>query len=127
MAKEIILEEDKLLITKTNEEGEIIYVNEEFCRISKYDYDSIIGKNHNIFRHCEMPKEVFEDLWKTLKSGMAWKGIVKNITKSGDYYWVKAIVYPSVKINGEVNYISVRKRPSKEEISQAIKSYLNLK
>jgi len=74
-----------------------------------------------------MPKAAFEDMWKTIKSGKVWKGIVKNRTKDGGYYWVNATAYPSRTVNGEIRYISVRVKPTKEEIQTAEKLYSKLR
>jgi aerotaxis receptor len=73
-----------------------------------------------------MPSAAFADLWKTVQSGKVWTGIVVNKTKSGGYYWVKANVYPSKNGDGSIKYISVRVRPSSQEIEDAIKLYPTL-
>ena len=85
--------------------------------------DELIGKAHNTVRHSDMPKWAFEDLWRTLKSGKTWKGIVKNITKDGGYYWVNATAFPSRNSDGTIRYVSVRVKPTKEEIEIAKKLY----
>lgn len=74
-----------------------------------------------------MPKAAFEDLWKTVKAGKIWNGIVKNRTKNGGFYWVNATAYPSKTRNGEIRYISVRVKPTKEEIEKAEKLYKTMK
>ena len=70
-----------------------------------------------------MPSWAFEDLWKTIKSGNIWKGIVKNYTKDGNFYWVNATAFASKTKDGEIKYISVRVKPTKEEIQNAKKLY----
>ncbi|WP_241674688.1 methyl-accepting chemotaxis protein [Candidatus Methylobacter oryzae] len=108
-----------LLVTRTDLKGVITYANDEFVAISGFSRDEIIGAEHNIVRHPDMPPAAFEDLWKTLRALRPWNGIVKNRTKSGDYYWVDANVMPVFK-NGKVHeYLSVRRAPSREKIEQA--------
>ena len=86
-----------------------------------------IGHPHNLVRHQDMPKTAFKDLWSTVKSGKVWKGIVKNATKDGDYYWVNATAYKVVKSNGEERFISVRVKPTTEQINIASELYKTMR
>ncbi|WP_066345689.1 PAS domain-containing protein [Aliarcobacter cryaerophilus] len=117
------LEKNTIIVSQTNEKGEIIFANNDFCKIAGFSLDELIGKAHNTVRHSDMPKWAFEDLWRTLKSGKTWKGIVKNRTKDGGYYWVNATAFPSRSSDGTIRYISVRVKPAKEEIEIAKKLY----
>lgn len=117
------LEKNTIIVSQTNEKGEIIFANNDFCKIAGFSLDELIWKAHNIVRHSDMPKWAFEDLWRTLKSGKTWKGIVKNITKDGGYYWVNATAFPSRNSDGTIRYVSVRVKPTKEEIEIAKKLY----
>ncbi|QNK86017.1 PAS domain-containing protein [Aliarcobacter cryaerophilus] len=117
------LEKNTIIVSQTNEKGEIIFANNDFCKIAGFSLDELIGKAHNIVRHSDMPKWAFEDLWRTLKSGKTWKGIVKNITKDGGYYCVNATAFPSRNSDGTIRYVSVRVKPTKEEIEIAKKLY----
>ncbi|MEM5559087.1 PAS domain-containing protein [Aliarcobacter cryaerophilus] len=117
------LEKNTIIVSQTNEKGEIIFANNDFCKIAGFSLDELIGKAHNTVRHSDMPKWAFEDLWRTLKSGKTWKGIVKNRTKDGGYYWVNATAFPSRSSDGTIRYISVRVKPTKEEIEIAKKLY----
>ncbi|QNM88486.1 PAS domain-containing protein [Aliarcobacter cryaerophilus] len=117
------LEKNTIIVSQTNEKGEIIFANNDFCKIAGFSLDELIGKAHNTVRHSDMPKWAFEDLWKTLKSGKTWKGIVKNRTKDGGYYWVNATAFPSRNSDGTIRYVSVRVKPTKEEIEIAKKLY----
>lgn len=117
------LEKNTIIVSQTNEKGEIIFANNDFCKIAGFSLDELIGKAHNTVRHSDMPKWAFEDLWRTLKSGKTWKGIVKNRTKDGGYYWVNATAFPSRNSDGTVRYVSVRVKPTKEEIEIAKKLY----
>ena len=72
----------------------ITYVNRAFIEVSGYEEDELLGKNHNIVRHPDMPPEGFADLWACIKAGIPWRGLVKNRCKNGDFYWVEAYVTP---------------------------------
>ena len=124
--KEITIPNDSLIVTETNEQGIIIFAGKDFCEISGYTKDELEGNPHNMVRHTFMPKGAFKDLWSTVKDGNTWKGIVLNKAKNGDHYWVKANVYPISLSNGKIKYISVRIKPSREEITSAIKLYNTL-
>ncbi|QKF73779.1 PAS sensor-containing signal transduction protein [Aliarcobacter faecis] len=123
MSKEVFLEQETIIVSQTNEKGIIIFANADFCTISGYELEELVGNPHNMVRHKDMPKWAFEDLWKTIKSGKIWKGIVKNRTKDGGYYWVNATVFPSKSVDGSIRYISVRVKPTKEEIENAENLY----
>lgn len=116
-----------MIVSETNEKGIITYANDDFCKIAGFSRDELIGNPHNMVRHKDMPKAAFEDLWNTIKNGKIWKGIVKNRTKDGGYYWVNATAYPSKTVNGEKRFISVRVKPTEQEILDAIESYSKLK
>ena len=126
MNKETRMAEDMIIVTETDAKGIIKFANEDFCKIAGYKLEELLGNPHNMVRHPDMPKEAFLDLWKTIQSGNIWKGIVKNRTKDGGYYWVNATAYPSKKVDGELRYISVRVKPTEDEISNAIKLYATL-
>ncbi len=123
MSKEVFLEQETIIVSQTDEKGIIIFANADFCTISGYELEELVGNPHNMVRHKDMPKWAFEDLWKTIKSGKIWKGIVKNRTKDGGYYWVNATVFPSKSVDGSIRYISVRVKPTKEEIENAENLY----
>ena len=111
------------ILSTTNPKGIITYINDDFIDISGFTEEELLGKNHNVVRHPEMPPAAFEDLWKTVKTGHPWMGIVKNRCKNGDHYWVDAFVTPIVE-NGEVKeYQSVRTKPQKEYVERAESLY----
>ena len=126
MNKEIKLSRDMMIVSETDSKGSIVYANSDFCKIAGYSKEELIGKPHNYVRHSDMPKAAFADLWKTIQSGNIWNGIVKNKTKSGDYYWVNATAFSSKNSKGEVRYVSVRVKPTDEEIENAINLYKTL-
>ncbi|PKO88576.1 MAG: hypothetical protein CVU16_13680 [Betaproteobacteria bacterium HGW-Betaproteobacteria-10] len=106
--REVLFPPNTYLVSRTDLKGTIIFANEAFVEISGFSRDELIGKNHNLVRHPDMPAAAFKDLWATVKSGLPWRGLVKNRCKNGDYYWVEAFVVP-LKKNGEIiGYQSVR-------------------
>lgn len=97
------------IVSKTDTHGIITYVNDEFCRISEYTRNELMGHPHNIVRHTDMPKGAFREMWQTLKSKQSWRGIIKNRTKSGSTYVVKALIKPILNKEGEVvEYMAIR-------------------
>lgn len=126
MNKEIQLNKDTMIVSETDVKGVILYANDDFCTIAGYSKDELIGQSHNIVRHKDMPKVAFKDLWEHMKAKKVWHGIVKNSTKEGNYYWVNATAYSVTKENGENRLLSVRVKPTKEEIQDAIELYKTL-
>ena len=115
------------LISTTDAKGSVTTFNNEFLEISGFDKDELLGKNHNVVRHPDMPPEAFADLWQTTKHGQSWMGIIKNRCKNGDYYWVDAFVSP-ISDNGQINeYQSVRAKPSAERVKRAEEAYTKIK
>ena len=105
--EEVIFGEDEELVSVIDKRGVIQYANPEFCRVSGFTQEELVGKNHNIVRHPDMPKQAFADMWSKLQSGRSWRGAVKTV-KDGRYYWVDAFVTPVFE-NGEPHgYQSVR-------------------
>lgn len=124
--REVLMKPGTILVTRTNLKGVITYANDAFIEISGFSKDELIGANHNVVRHPDMPPAAFKDLWMCLKAGLPWTAPVKNRTKTGDYYWVEANVTPVFK-NGKVHeYLSVRYAPSREQIAQAESLYEKL-
>lgn len=107
--------ENELIVSRTDFDGNITYVNETFANISGYEVDELIGKPHNIIRHPDMPKSAFEDMWKTIKSGKTWEGYVKNLRKDRGYYWVYAQVSTVIKDGKAIGYKSIREPVSQEK------------
>jgi len=126
MNNEITYSKDIMIVSETNMKGIILYANEDFCNIAGYSKNELIGQPHNILRHSDMPKAAFKDLWEHVKADKLWNGIVKNRAKNGDYYWVNATVFGVVKKDGEKRLISVRVKPTKEEVDFAIELYKTL-
>ena len=110
--KEQLFGESEELVSSTDLKGSITYANETFCNIAQFSSDELVGKNHNMVRHPDVPPAAFGDLWSNLKLGKPWRGVVKNRCKNGDHYWVDAFVMPVFE-NGKIcAYESVRVKPS---------------
>jgi methyl-accepting chemotaxis protein len=124
---EHLVPEDITIISETDLQGLITYVNEDFIRISGYSENELIGKPHNIVRHPDMPEAGFEDLWKTLSAGQSWMGVVKNRCRNGDYYWVNSFVAPQRKDGQITGYLSVRTAPSREQVELADTVYRQIR
>ncbi|MEN6629729.1 MAG: methyl-accepting chemotaxis protein [Sulfuricella sp.] len=116
----------RLIVSKTDLKGITTYANDLFIELSGFSREELIGKNHNIVRHPDMPPQAFAWLWDTIKKGQPWRGTVKNRCKNGDHYWVDAFVVPVRKNNEIVGYMSVRTEPSREQISGADALYKQL-
>lgn len=125
-AQETLVGDSDELVSTTDLKGVITYCNDAFCRIAEYSHDELLGQNHNIVRHGDMPKAAFGDMWARLKQGKAWRGIVKNSTKSGGYYWVDAYVTPIYEGHQMVGYQSVRVKPKREWVDIASNAYQGL-
>jgi len=121
--QEYILKETETIVSKTDLQGNITYVNLDFLRISGFSERELLGAPQNIVRHPDMPPEAFRDLWQTLKSGKAWTGLVKNRSKNGDYYWVEAHAAPIIKDGQAVGYTSIRVRPERNQVEAAERAY----
>ena len=114
---------DVQLVSTTDLRGVITYANPAFCRIAGYHVDELVGHNHNLVRHPDMPKAAFADLWDRLKEGNPWRGMVKNRCKDGRYYWVDAYVTPIYE-NGKISgYQSVRCKPEPQLKQVAAQAY----
>ncbi len=117
------LAEDTLILSTTDTKGRITFVNPTFIEVSGFSMEELLGKAHNIVRHPDVPPEAFDDLWKTLKAGLPWTGLVKNRRKNGDYYWVLANATPLLENGKIVGYLSVRTKPARALIDQVAPIY----
>ncbi|MGZ5006318.1 MAG: methyl-accepting chemotaxis protein [Methylobacter sp.] len=120
---EYTLSETDSIVSKTDLKGVITYINEDFVRISGFSKEELMGADHNIVRHPDMPPEAFRDMWQSLKAGRPWTGIVKNLCKNGHYYWVVANATPIYENGRPTGYISVRTKPSFEQVKAARAAY----
>jgi aerotaxis receptor len=117
--REIHLSDDVEIISTTDLKGIITYADDDFSRIAQFSNEELVGKNHNIVRHPDMPPLGFADLWATLKANKSWMGIVKNRAKNGDFYWVDAFVTPMIENDQVVGYESVRVKAKRTFVNRA--------
>ncbi|WP_160173693.1 methyl-accepting chemotaxis protein [Nitrincola sp. A-D6] len=114
------------ILTTTDLKGAITYANEDFVKISGFTREELIGNNHNMVRHPDMPPAAFAQLWTRVKSGNSWMGLVKNRCKNGDHYWVDAYVTPILQAGKVAEYQSIRRRADRKSVARAEKLYAAL-
>ena len=119
--------DDCYILSETDDKGIIIYANELFCEIAGYTLEELIGEPHNIVRHPDMPRIAFQGLWDDIQTKGFWTGIVKNIRRDRTFYWVHATALKRVHSNGDVTYLSVRRVPSRSDVTAATKLYAELR
>jgi len=120
--------ESSFIVSITDVEGIITYVNDEFCRITGFDSETLIGKKHNLLKHPDNPQITYTELWNTIKKGEIWKGIIKNITANGGYFYHKLTITPFKDKTGKIiSYVS-----SSHDVTEVfenktkLQKYLNL-
>ncbi len=114
--------ENSNIVSKTDIDGIITFVNDEFCKISGYSREELIGQNHNIVRHPDVPKEKFKRLWDTILAKKVYKSTVKNLAKDGRTFYVNTTIVPILDENGEIEeFIAIRYDVTKEvELKMAL-------
>jgi PAS domain S-box-containing protein len=118
--EEIKLNTKKIIVSKTDKNGKILYVNDYFCEVSGYEKHEVIGVSHNILRHPDMPKAIFYLMWRTIESGGNITAIVKNLSKSGKYYWVTTDFENHKNIRGDIDSYIAFRRPAPRRVVDAI-------
>jgi len=109
---EKVMREDDFIVSKTDLKGRITYGNRIFIEFSGYSEQDLLGAQHNIIRHPDMPRAVFKLLWDTIQAGRECNAYVKNMVKDGSFYWVFANVTPNLDSKGDLTgYLSVRRKP----------------
>ncbi len=121
-----VLYNDLYLLSETDEKGIINYASDSFFKVANMGRADLIGQPHNVVRHPDMPRAAFKSLWDDVQNKGFWTGYVKNARKGGGFYWVHATVLRSTDANGNVKYISIRVKPSREEIKRAQELYATL-
>ncbi len=112
------LDHDSFIVSKTDTRGRITYANRTFMHIAGYSERELLGQQHNILRHPDMPRAVFQLLWDTIKQGQECFAFVKNLSKDGSFYWVFANINPNYDDKREVcGYFSVRRMPNQEALN----------
>jgi len=128
--KEIKVDPRKKIVTKTNFKGHIVFGNEEFIKKSGFSKEEFRFKNHNIIRHPDMPKIIFKMMWNNLKNNKNFVAIIKNKTKSGNYYWVNTDFYIELDHSNLPDYYTAYRRAvpkfAKKEISKLYKDLLEI-
>jgi aerotaxis receptor len=114
--REVMFSTDEFIVSKADLKGRITYANRVFMRVADYPEDQLLGVQHNIVRHPDMPRGAFKHLWDTIQTGKEWFGFVKNMTSRGDFYWVFANVTPDYQDGRIVGYYSVRRQAPKKAI-----------
>ncbi|MBK8961336.1 MAG: PAS domain-containing protein [Proteobacteria bacterium] len=124
--REVPFPEGALIVSRTDTRGVITHANQAFVEMSGYDEAELIGEQHCILRHPDMPAAAFQGLWDTLARGEKWHGYVKNLRKDGAFYWVYATVVPNRRGGQVVGYTSVRRKPARSRIAAAEALYRTL-
>lgn len=124
--REVPYPDGRLIVSTTDTRGVITHCNASFVEMSGYTREELIGAEHSILRHPDMPAIAFKGLWDDIQVGKIWHGYVKNLRKDGAYYWVYATVIPNVR-NGQVlGYTSVRRKPSRRKVEASAELYVQL-
>jgi two-component system, NarL family, sensor histidine kinase NreB len=124
--------DESTIVAITDRKGIITYVNKQFCDVSKYDYEELIGQDHALINSGYHSKEFFKDLWKTIGQGKVWKGEIKNKAKDGSYYWVDTTIVPFLdEKNRPYQYLAIRseitdRKIAEEEIQQIMIKMMHL-
>ncbi len=117
--REYELPDGVTLMSTTDAQSHITYANAAFIEASGFTHDQLHGQPHNLVRHPDMPKEAFADMWATLQGGEPWTALVKNRRENGDHYWVRANATPVIRQGQVTGYMSVRTKPSRDEVAAA--------
>ena len=118
--EEIKFSKKKFIVSKTDTKGNIIFVNKNFCDISEYSEEELIGFPHNIIRHPDMPRAIFFLLWSSLLRGEPVSGVVKNLSKSGRYYWVIADFDVKKDETGKIKSFTAFRRSAPQQVIDII-------
>jgi PAS domain S-box-containing protein len=116
---ERVMRENDFIVSKTDPKGVITYGNPIFIEFSGYSEAELLGTQHNIIRHPDMPRAAFKLAWDTIQAGREFFAYVKNMSKDGGFYWVFTHITPDFGPNGRiVGYTSVRRCPKREAIAK---------
>lgn len=122
--RERVMREDDFIVSKTDPKGIITYCNPIFIEFSGYSEEELLGTQHNIIRHPDMPRAAFKLAWDTIQSGKEFFAYVKNMSKDGGFYWVWTHITPDFGPSGNiVGYTSVRRCPKRQAIEKVAPVY----
>jgi len=122
-----VLYDDLYLLSETDEKGIVTYASESFLKVANLKEEELLGQPHNVVRHPDMPRVAFKGLWDDVQAKGFWTGFVKNARKGGGYYWVYATVLKNVDKNGKIKYVSIRTKPSRDDVKKYDELYKTLK
>ena len=124
--------DESTIFAFTDRKGIIKYVNEQFCKVSKYSHDELIGQDHRIVNAGFHSKEFFKNMWRTIASGQVWKGEIKNRAKDGSTYWVDTTIVPFLDHEGKpyqylaIRYEITKLKEAEEELQQMTKRIIEV-
>tara|TARA_B100000029_G_scaffold338304_1_gene330524 strand:+ start:141 stop:530 length:390 start_codon:yes stop_codon:yes gene_type:complete len=121
--KEIELENNAFLISKTDKKGIVTYSNISFQDATGYSEKEIIGKSYREFLDNETPKEVIKELWEKVNSGKSWQGIIKITCLEKNYFWVDSLISPSYMEDEMIGFLLIKRKASKDQIEEAQEKY----
>ena len=111
------LSNDDFIVSKTDLQGKIIYCNQIFTEMCGYSASDLIGSNHNLIRHPDMPKVAFKLAWDIIQAKKEFFGFVKNLRADGGYYWVFTYITADLDARGNIiSYSSFRRKPAQSAI-----------
>jgi PAS domain S-box-containing protein len=118
LARERVMREEDFIVSKTDAKGRITYANRIFMEFAGYSEAELLGKQHNIVRHPDMPRAVFKYMWETVQAQQEFFGYLKNLCSDGSFYWVFANVTPTLDELGQtIGYYSVRRQPRSDALA----------
>lgn len=124
---ERVMREDDFIVSMTDTKGRITYCNRIFIEFSGYSEKELLGSQHNIIRHPDMPRTVFKLLWDKIQNKEECFAYVKNMSKDGGFYWVFTNVTPTFNPAGEITgYFSVRRKPKLSGIEAVTPLYASM-
>ena len=116
LKSEVKLGSGDIITSKTDDRGMILAINKKFTKISGYTEDELVGENHNCVRHPDMPKAIFALMWDTIKKGENMTTVIKNLAKSGKFYWVITDFESTLDENGKIKRYTATSRMAPKNV-----------